>query len=330
MNELTFKATSIIKYADTEAITVVDRTISTLLNADELLIKVAHAGLNKADLFLFLGEPKPIKLVYGLKRPKYPFVGSDIAGEVVGIGKDVKGYKVGDKVFGDLSVQKFGAYGEYAVVKDRSIHHAPNNISTKEAAGLPMSASTALIAIQKVAPNKSDNILVYGASGAVGYTLSQILIAKGYKVTLVASKKHHTYLNKLNPVDILDYADPNFKLKDNTYDVIFAVNGYQPIKAYMKALKKRSKLAVIGGDFRQINDAMMKGLFYRIFKRKRALSIMSKSTPETLKEIKTLVEKGQLKQMIGQTYTLDQVKQAYIDFKAGRHVGKYIIEMPAK
>ena len=188
----------------------------------------------------------------------------------------------GDKVFGDLSVQKFGGYGEYAVVKDKSIYHAPTNISTKESAGLPMSASTALIAIQKVAPNKSDNILVYGASGAVGYTLSQILIAKGYKVTLVASKKHHAYLSELNPVDILDYADPNFKLKDDSYNLIFAVNGYQPIKAYMKALKKRGKLAVIGGDFRQINDAMMKGLFYRVFKRKRALSIMSKSTPETL------------------------------------------------
>lgn len=158
MNELTFKATSITKYADTEAIQVVDRTISTILKKDELLIKVEYAGLNKADLFLFLGEPKPIQLVYGLRKPKYPFVGSDIAGEVVGYGKDVKGYNIGYKVFGDLSVEKFGGYGEFVVVNESSIHHAPTNITAKELAGLPMSASTHLYRSKK---QIQRNLIIY-------------------------------------------------------------------------------------------------------------------------------------------------------------------------
>ncbi|MDD2575375.1 MAG: alcohol dehydrogenase catalytic domain-containing protein [Acholeplasmataceae bacterium] len=102
MSELIFKATSVTKYADTEAINVVDRKISTTLKENQVLVKIMYAGLNKADLFLFKGIPKPIKLAYGLRVPKYQFVGSDISGEVVAIGKNVKQFKIGDYVFGDL------------------------------------------------------------------------------------------------------------------------------------------------------------------------------------------------------------------------------------
>lgn len=330
MDKITFKATTITKYGDPKFIYVVERTLNKELKSDELLIKVTHAGLNKADLFLFLGKPKAIKLVYGLKKPKYHYVGSDIAGIVMDIGKDVKGNQIGDPVFGDLSVQKFVGYGEFAVCNESSIYHKPNNISNEEAAGLPMSASASLEAINRVSPKLTDHILVYGASGAVGYTLSQILISKGYQVSLVASKKHHHYLSKLKPFQLLDYTDSNFKLKGNMYHVIFAVNGYQPLKTYMKALKPHGILAVIGGDFKQINEVIMKGLFYKLFKGKKALSIMSKSSPETLKEIKALVEKELLKPLIGKTYPLEEVKQAYLDFEKGIHIGKIIIEMPQK
>lgn len=329
MENLTFKATSITHYDDQYAIQVVDRTIDARLKPDEMLIKVAYAGMNKADLFLFLGQPKAIKLVYGLKRPKFPFVGSDIAGEVVACGSDVSEYKKGDKVFGDLSVEAFGGYAQYAKVNQKSIYHAPRNIELIEAAGLPMSASTSMVAIDMVKPKVEDHVLVYGASGAVGYTLAQLLIHDGYKVTLVASSKHHHYLTKLKPFALMDYENPNFKLEKNTYDAIFAVNGYQPIKTYMMSLKKKGKLAVIGGDFRQLNVVMFKGLFYRIIHGKKAMSVMSKSSPKTLKHIKEKVEIGHLNQIIGKIYPLENIREAYIDFKSGRHVGKIIIDMNA-
>lgn len=96
----------------------------------------------------------------------------------------------------------------------------------------------------------------------------------------------------------------------------------------MSSLKPKGKLAVIGGDFKQLNDTMFKGVFYRIFRKKKAISIMSKSSVETLKEIKQLAESGHLNQLIGCTYPLEEVRQAYIDFNEGKFVGKYIIEMP--
>ncbi|MBG0763014.1 hypothetical protein IY230_05290 [Acholeplasma laidlawii] len=96
----------------------------------------------------------------------------------------------------------------------------------------------------------------------------------------------------------------------------------------MKVLKEKGKLAIIGGDFRQINDAMFKGLYYAIFRGKKAISIMSKSTPKTLKKIKELVEDNKLHQFIGSIYLSAHIKDAYIDFKDAKVMGKIIIEMP--
>ncbi|WP_196370429.1 hypothetical protein [Acholeplasma laidlawii] len=151
-----------------------------------------------------------------------PYISVGDAGHLstCSLGSKVTNFNIGDKVFGDLSVQKFGGYAEYAKANQKSIYHTPNNMDLKEVAGLPMCASTSLIAIDKVKLKKIDHILAYGASGAVGYTLSQILTYEGYKVTLVASKRHHSYLSKLKPMSIMDYNVPDFKLENDKYDVI--------------------------------------------------------------------------------------------------------------
>jgi len=134
----------------------------------------------------------------------------------------------------------------------------------------------------------------------------------------------------LNPKEILDYQDSNFQLRENAYNIIFAVNGYQPIKNYMKALKPYGKLLVVGGDFRQLNETMTKGIFYQVFKRKKAISVMSKSSQSTLREIKILVENHHLKPLIGKIYPIAEVRNAYIDFEKGIHKGKIILMMNDK
>lgn len=261
-----------------------------------------------------------------LKKPRNPYAGSDFYGKVIKVGSKVTTYKVDDLVFGDLSSSKFGAYSSYIDCYEKDVMLAPNNLNASEIAALQMPTSTALTAIKKAKLKTNNQILIYGASGGVGLALTQILTSKGYHVDVVASQKHHEVLKQLGVNNIFDYNDSFFKLPNNRYNTIFAVNGYQKLKTYRKSLKKKGRYIGIGGDMRQTSEASMKGFYYNLFTSKKVKTVFSKTTKELLKEIKELAETNVLKPKIGKVYKLDDVKTAYEEFSKNTYSGKIILE----
>lgn len=297
------------------------------LRSDEVQVRIHAAALNKADLLLAKGKPFMIRLMYGFSKPNNIYPGSDFSGEVLDIGDDVTQFKIGDRVFGDLSGVGFGAFAEMVHVKETSIWHMPKGYSYPEAASLPMPMGTALEAIRKAGNLKDKKILVYGASGGVGRLLVQLARSESATVGAVASKKHQDDLATLGISKIDDYQEPSFALPKHHYDIIFAVNGYQPLKSYGKALVRHGSCVIIGGSGKQLFAAMTKGWYYRIFKKKNISTVLAKTGQEVLKSIASSCVKTKIDVQIGHTYPLIEVSKAYSDFENHAFKGKYVIDM---
>lgn len=313
-------------YHQLNKIHIEERTLPVLKDT-EVLIKVHAAALNKADLLLALGKPFMIRLMYGLKQPKHIYPGADFSGEIVSVGAQVTPFKVGDLVFGDLSGAGFGAFAEYVIAPASKVWYMPKGYSFLETAAMPMAFGTALAAVQKTANIKDKRVLIYGGSGGVGRFLVQAALHLGAKVTVVSSFKHFEDLKHLGVTATLDYTKSDFLLPQNAYDVIFAVNGYQPLKSYAKALVKGGQCIVIGGSGKQIFGAMTLGPFYRLFKHRKFVSVIASTGHETLKSITNLANQTKIDVQAGQVYALSEASQAYMDFNEHKYTGKYLFNI---
>ena len=297
------------------------------LKSDEIKVKVYAASLNKSDLFLAKGKPFMIKLMYGFKKPKHIYPGSDFSGEVIAIGSDVTKFKLGDKVFGDLSSSGFGAFAEEVNVSSSKVWLVPKGYSYIEASSLPMPVGTALEALDKVRDIKGKKVLVYGGSGGVGRFLVQLALYFGADIDVVASQKHSDDLTKLGVSNVYDYKTSKFALPKKTYDVIFAVNGYQTMKSYANSLVKQGCCIVIGGNGKQLLASMIKGWFYKLFKKKAFMNVLAKTGQDTLIKLSNICTETKLDVQIGKIYSLNNAKDAYFDFENNQHKGKYVIKI---
>ena len=148
---------------------------------NQVLVKVHAASLNFGNLVLLKGKPFLARFAFGLTKPKYSIPGGDIAGTVEAVGKDVKLFKVGDEVFGDLSACGWGGFAEYVTVPEDALALKPNNISFEEAAATPMAGVTALQGLRDKGKIQSGHkVLIYGASGGVGTFAVQIAKSFGW------------------------------------------------------------------------------------------------------------------------------------------------------
>jgi NADPH:quinone reductase-like Zn-dependent oxidoreductase len=313
-------------YNQLKDIHIEERTLPVLKD-HEVLVKVHAAALNKSDLLLAHGKPFMIKMMYGLKQPKKIYPGSDFAGEILSIGSKVTAFKPGDQVFGDLSGAGFGAFAEMVIAPESKVWFIPPGYTYLEAAAMPMALGTAMTAIQKVSDLKQKRVLIYGGSGGVGRFLVQIVLYLGGRVTVVSSQKHFDDFKQLGVTTLLDYTDPNFSLPSQGYDVIFAVNGYQPMKSYAKSLVKGGQCIVIGGSGKQIFGAMTLGAFYKLFKQIRFESVIASTGHQTLKSISDIAHQTKIDVQMGHVYALSEASQAYVDFNEHKYIGKYMFDM---
>lgn len=313
-------------YNQLSKIHVEDRELS-LLKPDEVQIKVYAASLNKADLFLAKGKPFMIRLMYGLLKPKNIIPGSDFSGQVIAVGNQVTRFKKGDKVFGDLSAAGFGAFAEIVNVPQKMIWFMPVKINYQEAAALPMAFATALEALNQINDVKGKRVLIYGGSGGVGRFLVHLALYRGALVDVVAGKSHIKDLQSLGVSEIFDYQNPSFSLPEKRYDILFAVNGYQPLRVYKKVLVKNGFCIIIGGSGKQLFAAMTKGWYYRLFHKIKVSTVLAKPGQEILKAMTDICDQTTVNVQIGKIYAFDEVSQAYLDFDKHLYTGKYVIDM---
>jgi NADPH:quinone reductase-like Zn-dependent oxidoreductase len=293
---------------------------------NEVLIQVVAASTAAGDWHLLRADPFMMRFVYGLFTPKYRILGAAVAGRVEAVGRDVRQFRPGDEIFGDLSTCGFGAFAEYAAAPEHALALKPTNSTFEEAATVPVSAVTALQGLRDHGHIQlGQKVLINGASGGVGTFAVQIAKAFGAEVTAVCSTGKMEMVRSLGADHVIDYTQEDFTQNGKRYDLILAANGYQPLSAYQRALTPQGTYAMTGGSTAQMFEAMLLGPLRSKKGGQKMGNVLAKPNQEDLIFMSGLLESGKVKPVIDRRFPLREVADAIRYLEAGHAQGKIVI-----
>lgn len=298
---------------------------------DEILIKVHAASLNAYDWRFLRANPFLVRIMGGgLFKPKYTILGADLAGRVEAVGKNVTQFKPGDEVFGDTSQHGNGAFAEYKAVPESAVVLKPAGMTFEEAAAIPMAALTALQGLRDAGKIQAgQKVLINGAAGGVGTFAVQIAKAFGAEVTAVCSTSKMELMRSLGADHVIDYTQEDFTQNGEQYDLILAVNGYQPISAYKRALSPKGIYVMAGGSGGQLFEALLLSAWMSMGGDKKMGNVSEKPSQKDYLLIAELFEAGKVKPVIERCYPLQELPEAISYLEKGHVKGKLVITMEA-
>lgn len=278
---------------------------------NEVLIKVHATTVTAADFRMrSFTVPAavwiPARLALGITKPRQPIFGSELAGEVEAVGKDVTRFKVGDQVFASTLTENFGGYAEYKCLPEKAMMVIkPTNISYEEAAALPIGATTALRLLRKGNIQRGQKVLIYGASGSVGTYAVQLAKYFGAKVTGVCSTSNLEMVKSLGADHVIDYTKEDLSATEERYDVIYDTLGKLP-------KSQAAKLLAPDGTFVSM------------------ASLSTKEGMDNLVFIKERIEAGEIKAVIDRCYPLEEMVEAHHYVDLGHKKGNVVISVGRK
>jgi NADPH:quinone reductase-like Zn-dependent oxidoreductase len=294
---------------------------------DEVLVRVRAAGVGRDVWHVMSGLPYPIRLAgYGLRAPKNPVIGSDVAGVVETLGKDVTRFRPGDEVFG---IGK-GSYAEYAPALEDKLAHKSENLTFEQAAVLAISGSTALQAVRdhgRVEPGQE--VLIVGASGGVGTFAVQIARAFGAHVTGVCSTEKVEMVRSIGAARVIDYTREDFAEGDMRYDLILDIGGNSSLTRLRRVLTREGTLIIAGGEgggrWLGGTDRQLRALALSPFVGQKLGTFVNKENYGDLIFLKDLIDSGKIAPIIDSTYPLAGVPEAMRYLEEGHARGKVVI-----
>lgn len=291
---------------------------------NEVLVKIHATAVNAADWHLLKADPFLVRLQFGLFRPRHTILGADIAGRVEAVGRDVKQFKVGDEVFGDISGAGWGGYAEYVSVNENVLVRKPANITFEEAAAVPMAAVTALLGLKEGQIQQGQKVLINGASGGVGTFAIQIAKAFGAEVTAVCSTRNMELARSLGADHVIDYTREDFTKSGRQYDLILAANGYHSLAEYQRALSPNGKYVMTGGTTAQMFEVLLFGGMKSKGNQKLG-NILAKPNQKDLEFVAGLLAEGKVKPVIAKRFPLAQTADAIRCVEEGHAQGKVVV-----
>lgn len=295
-------------------------------DANQVLVKIVAASAAAGDWHLLRAQPFLVRFMYGLLKPKYKILGSDVAGVVEAVGSGVTQFQPGDEVYGDLSASGFGAFAEYVAVPEQALAPKPTRLTFEQAATVPVSALTALQGLRDVGQIRpGQKVLINGASGGVGTYAVQIARAFGAEVTAVCSTGKLELARTLGADHVIDYTQEDFTQLGEQYDLILAANGYHPLAAYRRALRPQGIYVMVGGSTRQMFEALLLGPMLSRRGGQRLTSLLAKPNQADLLVLNDLIDAGQVTPVVDRCYPLHQVPEAIRYLEQGSARGKVVI-----
>ncbi len=290
---------------------------------DEVLVRVHAASIHVGDVIVMTGSPYLMRMATGLRKPKNRVPGTDVAGTVEAVGKDVKGLRPGDDVFGWCT----GAFAEYASASQDHFVLKPANLTFEQAAAVGVSATTALQLLRDDGHlQPGQKVLVNGASGGVGTFAVQIAKARGAEVTGVCSTRNLELVRSIGADHIIDYTKEDFRKGGPRYDLILDNVGDHSMSATRRALAPNGLLLSNGGGHaggalgRVIRLALV-SMFVRQ-QGKPSLKVQNRADLLVLKEF---VEAGSIAPVIDGTYPLRETPRAIGRVAGGHARGTVVI-----
>ncbi|MDQ6794163.1 MAG: NAD(P)-dependent alcohol dehydrogenase [Chloroflexota bacterium] len=304
----------------------VDRPTPT---QDQVLVRVHAASVNRADLDGLYPRWQLTRLFFGLRKPRTPRLGLDVAGVVESVGPAVTRFKSGDRVFADLFAFGMGAFAEYACAREKAFLPIPTSMSFEDAATLPHSAVLAIQGLRHGdrTVGSGDKLLVVGASGNVGPFVVQIAKSRGADVTGVCRTGKMDFVRSLGADRVIDYTKVDYTRTGEPYDWIVDVDAYHGILRWRDALKPKGVYVAMGGPGSWILQALLVGPITALATGKRMGLLLGwkpfkREDVETLEE---LIAAGKVKPAIDRRYPMSQIVDALKWVDEGHARGKVVI-----
>jgi len=295
---------------------------------NEALVKIQATSLNAADFETMRGV-FIVRITAPLK-PMHKILGSDIAGQVEAIGRNVKQFQPGDEIWADLSYPYgFGAFAEYVCVPENALRLKPASMTFEEAAAVPTAAVVALqnlLAKRPIQPGQ--RVLINGAGGGVGTFAVQIAKYFGAEVTGVDSTGKLDMLRSIGADHVIDYTQEDFTKNGQLYDLILDVVVHRSIIDYLRALSPEGICIMVGGSMTRVFFNLLRGLCISMTGNKRiGLGMWKPNKKEDLAFLAELFEAGKVKPVIDRRYPLSEVPEALRYLEEGHAKGKVVITM---
>jgi NADPH:quinone reductase-like Zn-dependent oxidoreductase len=313
-----YGSSEVLRLADVERPAIGDR---------EVLVRVHAAGLDRGTEHVMTGKPYAVRVAFGIRRPRNPVPGRDVAGTVVEVGLSVTRFAVGDEVYGIAQ----GSFAEYAAAREDKLARKPANLSFEQSAVVPVSAATALRALTdagRVQPGQS--VLVLGASGGVGSYAVQLAKAFGAEVTGVASTTKQDLVTALGADHALDYSQQDFADGSRRYDLVLDIGGTPSLTRLRRALAPRGTVVFVGGE-RAGNligmGRQLRGTLLSLFLRQRLVLLAAKERASDFERLTDLIESGKVTPSLETSYPLEQAPAAVRRLEAGEVRGKLAITL---
>ncbi|MBN2647166.1 MAG: NAD(P)-dependent alcohol dehydrogenase [Thiotrichales bacterium] len=293
---------------------------------NEVLIKLYATTVNAGDwrlrsLQVPAGFALIMRLLFGIRRPRQPILGSELAGEIESVGKDVSKFKIGDQVFAFTDTH-LGCYVEYKCLpEDSAIALKPSNLSYKEAAALSFGGTTALDFLRQGALQSGESLLINGASGGVGTAALQLAKYFGAKVTAVCGAANVELVRSLGADEVIDYTQEDFMRKEKTYDIIMDAVGTASFSRCKDSLKKDGRLLLLVAGL----PTMLEVLWASLTTDKKILVGPARGRAEDLRFLAALAEAGVFKPVIDRCYSFEQIVDAHHYVDTRRKNGNVII-----
>ncbi len=296
------------------------------VGAGEVMIRVHAAGVHRGDWHLMAGLPYLVRLGYGLRRPKHPVPGTEVAGTVVAVGAEVTRFGVGDEVMGIGS----GTFAEYATAPQAKLVPKPADLPFAEAAIVPISGPTALQAVRDHGQvGSGQRVLITGASGGVGTFAVQIAKASGAHVTGVASGAKADLVRQIGADRVIDYRTQDFTALEEQFDLIVDLGGNTKTRALRRLLTERGTLVIVGGEsggrwtggFGRGLRAAMRSPFVS----QRLTTFVAREDAASTQAVVDLIEAGKVRPVLDATYPLQQAADAMRALESGAVRGKVAV-----
>lgn len=293
--------------------------------AEDVLVSVHASSANPWDWHFIRGEPVLLRpALGGVRKPKFPIPGGDLAGTVQRVGRSVTAFRPGDEVYGF----GHGAFAEYLAIPQGSLAAKPGNLTFEQAAAVPLAAVTALQGLRAGGIAPGQHVLIIGASGGVGTFAVQIAQHLGAQVAGVCSTGHVDLVRRLGAGQVIDYTKQDFTLGAARYDLALQLGGTYSPAAVRKVLTPHGTLIQSSGDGSRWSGPVgniIKAVALNAVAGQTLRSFTAKVTAPALTEVGGLIESGHITPVIDRAYPLTQAAAAVALVEKGSPAGKVIV-----
>jgi NADPH:quinone reductase-like Zn-dependent oxidoreductase len=306
------------------AVVRVERVPKPAPSDREVLIKVVAASINGTDREGIVGSPAYARMS-GLRKPRHPILGSDIAGRVEQVGRYVRDLHPGDEVLGEVPGYHSG-FAEYVCAPEKTFVRKPSALTFEEAAAVPQAGAIALQGIRlKGQVRPGQRVLINGAGGSAGSFAVQLAKLDGAEVTCVDHGDKGDFLRSLGADKVIDYTTEDFTRNGARYDLILDTIANRSVFAYARALRRNGTYFFAGGALRVLFGALLLGPWIRLATSRRIRLLIVPQDRHVLQAVTALCAEGTMASALDRSYPLREAPQALRYVSEGRQRGKVVI-----